>query len=291
MNDFHGMPVHVLANAHLHIEVLATAGPRIVRLLPTGSTDNLLVEQPQKHWETPYGTFYIRGGHRLWHAPELFPRTYHPDNEGLTLEERGEEVLLRGPVEGGTGIQKTMALRLEADRPLLHVRHELTNAGAWPVELAPWAITQVPFGGVALLPLAGPALANNLLPDRLLALWPYSKLDDQRLRIGDDLITVEMQELPPSKIGTFARAGWIAYLRNEFLLIKRFAPQPGRPHPDNGCNIECYFDQYNLEIETIGPLEQLQPGATATHEEIWEVRHIPGAEATHAGARQIFESI
>jgi hypothetical protein len=291
MSDFHGLPIHVFENAHLRVEVLANAGPRIVRLMLNGSSENLLIEQPTKHWETPYGVFYIRGGHRLWHAPELFPRTYHPDNEGLTIEQQGEDLVLRGAIEAGTGIQKTMVLRLAADRAVLEVRHELTNKGAWPIELAPWAITQVTPGGVALLPLAGPALSNNLLPDRQIILWPYSKLDDPRLRLSDDLITVEATVAPPSKVGVFARQGWIAYLRNEILFLKRFTPQIGRAHPDNGCNIECYFDQYNMEIETIAPLEQLEPGATVTHQETWELTHIPGAVATHEGARAVFTSL
>jgi Domain of unknown function (DUF4380) len=292
MSDFHGLPTYVVENEHLHVEVLATAGPRIVRLMPSGSSANMLMEQPHKNWPTPNGTFNIRGGHRLWHAPELFPRTYHPDNEGLTITGLLDGAALHGPVEAGTGIRKTMTLRLEAGSPRLHVRHELTNEGAWAVELAPWAITQVPLGGVALLPLAGPPLENNLLPDRHIGLWAYTRLDDPRLRLGDDLISIEGRaDLPPTKVGIFARLGWIAYLRDELLLIKRFTPQPGRAHPDNGCNIECYTDELNLEIETIAPLERLEPGQSATHEETWEVRRVEGAAGDHAGARLAFAAI
>ena len=292
MSDFHGLPTHMIENEHLRVEALATAGPRIVRLMLAGSQANMLVEQPHKNWQTPNGIFNIRGGHRLWHAPELFPRTYHPDNEGLTVEVLADGAALRGPVEAGTGIRKTMTLRLAATSPALHICHELTNAGAWAVDLAPWAITQVPVGGVALLPLAGPALENKLLHDRQIMLWPYTRLDDARLQIEDDLISVEARaDLPPSKVGAFARRGWIAYLRDELLLIKRFTPQIGKPHPDGGCNIECYVDEYNLEIESLAPLVRLEPGQSVTHDETWEVRRVPGVAATHAGARQVFALI
>jgi hypothetical protein len=36
--DFHGEETLVLENEHLSVEVLASAGPRIVRLTPSGSS-------------------------------------------------------------------------------------------------------------------------------------------------------------------------------------------------------------------------------------------------------------
>ena len=86
-DDFHGFPTRSLQNDFLRIDYLAEAGPRLVRLFGAGSEANLLAEAPDLSWETPYGDYFIYGGHRLWHAPEAFPRTYLPDSEGLTVDE------------------------------------------------------------------------------------------------------------------------------------------------------------------------------------------------------------
>ena len=270
-NNFHGLPTFVIANQLLTVEFLAEAGPRIVRLALAGRDDNLLAEIPDVNWETTYGTFHIRGGHRLWHAPEAMPRTYVPDNDGLEIEPFEGGVRLRQPVEAPTGIQKVMELTLHPDRPALTVQHALHNAGSWAVELAPWAITQVPLGGVAVLPMQAP-VPSQYLPTRQLNLWSYTRIRDTRLRLDDDLALVEgKSRKQPFKIGYFNHAGWLGYLTGDVFFVKRFDPQTGQPHPDQNSNCEVYVWDRFLELETLAPLVRLEPGATTTHVETWEL--------------------
>jgi hypothetical protein len=270
---FHGLATATLTNGHLTLEYLATAGPRLVRLFLPGVEGNLLAEVPNWVWETPYGPFHPYGGHRLWHAPEAMPRTYVPDNEGLTVEPLDDGVRLVGPVEEPTGIRKALEVRLEAGRPALTLCHRLENAGAWPVELAPWAITQLPLGGTAILPQPrGPVDDAGLLPNRHLVLWPYSRWDDQRLLLGEETACVRARPLAaPFKLGYRNDRGWIAYLRAGILFVKRFAQPEGRPYPDRDCNVEVYCDDRVIELETLAPLGRLEPGQTAEHVEQWEV--------------------
>ncbi len=286
-HDFHGYPTRSLANQHLRIDYLAEAGPRLVRLFLAGSDTNLLAEAPDLSWETDLGEYRIYGGHRLWHAPEAFPRTYLPDNDGLAIDEFEDSVRLRQPTERATGIQKSMELRLEPDRPVLTVQHSLHNVGLWPVELAPWALTQVALGGVAVLPQQAP-VPSQYLPTRQLTLWSYTRLRDQRLYLDDDLALVGGQVgETPFKIGYFNHAGWMGYLLGDVFFVKRFTPQPGLPHPDMGCNCEVYVWNRFLEVETLGPLTTLEPGAAIVHVETWELLHAPGVEPTIDGVRTL----
>jgi hypothetical protein len=85
MSDFHGEPTYILGNEFVQLEILVNSA-RIVRLTPQGRT-NLFADTGKAAIETPYGNFYLRGGHRLWHAPEAMPRTYIPDNEGALFKE------------------------------------------------------------------------------------------------------------------------------------------------------------------------------------------------------------
>jgi hypothetical protein len=271
--SFHGLATAALTNGQFTLEYLLTAGPRLVRLFLAGVEGNLLAEVPGWCWETPYGPFYPYGGHRLWHAPEAMPRTYIPDNEGLTIQVLDGGVRLTGPVEAATGIRKTIEVRLDDGRPALDLLHRLENTGAKPAELSPWAITQLPLGGTAILPQPqGPVNDAGLLPNRHLVLWPYSRWGDERLQLGDEVICVQARPLSdPFKLGYRNDRGWMAYLRAGILFVKRFALPEDRPYPDRDCNVEVYCNGRVIELETLAPRGRLEPGQVAVHVEQWEV--------------------
>ena len=271
------MAVQTLANEHLRVDYLAGAGPRLVRLFAAGSSLNLLADAAGISWETSYGPYHLYGGHRLWHAPEAFPRSYLPDNAGLRCEPLPDGVRLSAPAEAGSGIAKSMELRLEPSRAALHVTHRLHNAGLWPVELAAWAITQVTLGGAALLPFTAPA-PSSYLPNRGLNLWPYTRLHDPRLHLQDELVLVEGTAHEwVFKAGYFNHVGWMGYWLADVLLIKRWTPQPTQPHADRHSNCEVFVWNRFLELETLGPLTRLEPEAALTHTEIWELYRVPEA--------------
>ena len=154
MTDFYGLPTRAIYNDHIRLEYLAEGGLRLVRLFLTHSAcpENIFAEMPQASWPTPYGDYFLRGGHRLWHAPEAAPRSSIPEPSELEVKELPDGVWLGQPTEPATGIGKRLEIHLAPDRPALTVKLELRNEGVWPVELAPWAITQLPLGGVAILP-------------------------------------------------------------------------------------------------------------------------------------------
>lgn len=271
MSDFHGEVTRILENAFIQLEYLAEA-PRIVRLSLKGNP-NLFADLGKSPISTPYGDFYFRGGHRLWHAPEAMPRTYIPDNEGATTTEIKDGVRIEQPPEVWTHIAKSMEIRLDPGEPCVTLRHELRNDGAWTVEFAPWAITQFRQGGVVILPQpTGNADPEGLLSNRQLMIWPYTKVQDARLQLADDFILLNAQAaLPPCKIGYFNPHGWMGYWLDGILFIKRYGAQPDASFPDHGCNAETYCNDEFVELESLGPLVQLPPGETVVHEETWEL--------------------
>jgi len=277
MSDFHGLPTKYIENRFLRLEYLAQAGPRLVRLFLAGSHENLFVELPKFVIETPYGDFYFRGGHRLWHSPEAMPRTYIPDNEGLVVEELADGVRLSQPVEAGTGIKKTLEVHLHDSRPALTVHHALTNQGLWPVELSIWAITQFTLGGVVILPQQqGPLDATGLLSNRKLVLWPYTRWHDPRLHLDEPAILIDTRRegIPPTqpcKVGYCNPHEWIAYWRKGVLFVKHAISVPEAQYPDGGCNNECYCNNQFVELESLGPLTRLEPGESVEHTEEWEL--------------------
>ncbi len=273
MNNFDSLPTRSLDNGFIHIEALSSAGPRIVHLSVSGGRNLLAKLTPKEKRATPYGDFYFMGGHRLWHAPEAMPRSYIPDDEGLTTEDLPDGLRLRRPTETATGISKTIDIHLIPGQAAATLVHTLQNDGLWDIELAPWALTTFNLGGTAIFPQpVGNADPDGLLNNRILAVWPYTHINDPRLVLRDDCILVRATpSLPPLKIGYYNPHGWLAYWLNGILFRKSFDLNPGSPYPDGGCNTETYSDNLAIELETLGHLRKLAPGASATLTETWEL--------------------
>lgn len=273
--DFHGRPTMRLANGALEVELLAAAGPRIVGLRVDGSPSNLLAETPDLAWETPLGDYELVGGHRLWFAPEDPERVAVRDSDGLEVSPLADGARLSGMIEPGTGCLRSMEVRLDGSRPSLTILHGLRNAGTRPLDLALWPITQLPIGGIALLPQRRAVAGHQTRPNRNLVLWPYSSWDDPRLHILDGLVAVDAIPGPELKVGCFDDTGWVAFVRDGIALVRRFEPEPGELHPDLGCNVEVYCGSSYLELEVLGPIRRVEPGASVTLLERWEVRPAP----------------
>jgi hypothetical protein len=279
MNDFNTLPTRILDNGFIHIEALAHAGPRIMRLSAFGSPNLLAVLTPKENRITAYGEYHFMGGHRLWHAPEALPRSYIPDDDGLTTEDlppstsSGQAgIRLLRPAEAGSGIAKTIDIHLAPGRAAATLVHTLRNDGLWEVVLAPWTLTMFRINGTAILPqpIGDP---KGLLHNRILAIWPYTRLNDPRLILRDDFILIRpnAEDVSPLKIGYYNPHGWMAYWLDGILFRKTFnLHQPNLTYPDGGCNTASYCSD-SIELEALGPLEKLAPGASVTLTETWEL--------------------
>ena len=273
------LPFASIENDFLRLDYLTTTGPRIIGLVAKGASGNLLAETPEVHWPTPHGEFYLRGGHRLWVAPEN-PFYVCPE-DGMQVEQNGSMVILRS-AEDASGIEKEISIQLDDNR--VHLFHRVTWHGENEIRLAPWAITQLRLGGMAILPQSN---VDGLLPNRNIVLWPYTRIDDERLELNDELILLHGKASAEAcKVGGNNSHGWIACAFSNALFIKHFEVNADEVHPDLGCNVEAYVKDVCIELETLGPLRTLKQGDSVTHAETWQV--LTGDyPATLEGARTI----
>jgi hypothetical protein len=263
-----------LTNGAVEVIVTTDIGPRIVRYCFSGD-ENILGEVPDLTIKTELGDWKPWGGHRLWTAPEAHPRSYSPDNGPVDYELVGERsIRLIQPVEPQTRIQKEMTVTLEPEDAGLTVHHKIINRGLWSIDAAPWALTIMNGGGVAILPQE-PYLSweQCLLPARPLVLWHYTDLTDARWTIGKKYIQLrsEPEASAPQKIGIANKQGWVAYYRQKSLFVKRFPYEEDVVYPDYQSNNEVYTAGSFIEVESLGAIRQLEPGAAATHEERWNL--------------------
>jgi hypothetical protein len=156
----------------------------------------------------------------------------------------------------------------------LTILHRLVNRGLWSINVAPWALTIMNGGGRAIFPQEPfRSWEEDVLPARPLVLWHYTDLTDARWTIGPKYIQLKPDEAStaPQKLGIGNKQGWAAYHRGSTLFLKRFAYEEGATYPDYGCNTEAYTAGPFIEIESLGHLRQLEPGAAALHEERWSL--------------------
>ena len=273
MSDFHGLSTAVLENEYIRLEYLTTAGPRLIRLSYQGSP-NLLADAYDVSLNMTHEGYSLLGGHRLWISPEVPEKTYIPDNSGVRVMEIPNGVELTGASEEGSRVRKRVKVELEARRPVLQLVHTIVNEDLAAVTISPWAISMFRQGGTVILPQPdGNADPNGLLNNRLIALWPYTRIADARLILRDDFILVHATpNLPALKLGYYNTAGWLAYWIDGILFRKSFVVHPGTTYPDGGCNSEVFCNDRFVELETLGSLTALLPGEEAVLTETWDLR-------------------
>lgn len=269
--DHHGWNAIQLATPQLELVAPLDIGPRIVSLRrPDGR--NLLAEIASQRGGRGESELQLRGGHRLWHAPEDVVRTYQPDNSppAFSALPKGRGFEFVQAVEPATGMQKTMRVESLA-APTVRLTHTLTNRGLWPVETSAWALTMLRVGGHSILPLPAKGTHEaNLLPRFSMVQWAYTDFSLPAWRFHPSFLSIDTRKIPtPQKLGLTDYAGWSAYWIDGDLFVKAARVVSGAKYPDNGCAFETFANPEFTELETLSPLQSLAPGRKIVHVEHW----------------------
>lgn len=250
------------------IVVTTEVGPRIIGGF-IGGSENIFCVVPETAGRTGGKEWNLFGGHRIWHSPEAKPRTYAPDNEKIKVCEAGGGLRFCSGTEATTGVHKSMTI-IPLGKERFRIEHRLRNENLWEIELAAWALSVMDAGGVAVVPQPQ-GDKKALLPNRYLTVWPYTNMADSRCVWGDKFILLRQDRKAkgPCKFGLNCEDGWLAYVNKGVALVKSFEHLIDAEYPDNGCSIECYTNDFMLEVETLSPLFQLAPGEEMLHVEEW----------------------
>jgi hypothetical protein len=273
-----------LRGATTELVITLEVGPRILRYA-FADGKNVFVELPEQLGGSGETEWMIRGGHRLWTAPEG-RHSYELDNGPVTYKAIGAAgVEITQAPSKAFGFQKALRVELLADE-VVKVTHLLANIGRETLKVSPWTLTVMAPGGVALIPQ--PALGahpsewpegmavnveEDFLPNRELVLWPFTDLTDGRYAFSENFLRLSyLPEMPATKLGMKLPTGWVAYQNGEDVFAKHFAYDPAKPYPDRGCNFEIFTNVAIVELESLAPSEPLAPGEVATQVEHWVLR-------------------
>ena len=260
-----------IADGEIELIVTGDVGPRIIRF-GFFRGKNLFKEYPDQLGKSGEEQFQLRGGDRVWKAPEDPIATWTPDNMQVEVQLTPTGLIAREPIEPLTRLQKEIEISMMPSGTCVKVSHRITNHSLFPLEFAPWALTMMAPVGTAVsgFPPRGRHPAN-LEATNPLVMWAYTNLADTRWKFTKKYLTLRQDpsNSEAQKIGLFNRDTWAAYLLNGEAFVKRRKADPAKTYPDFGCSFETFTNNEFLEIETLGPMTKLLPGETVEHVEHW----------------------
>jgi hypothetical protein len=262
-----------VSNGEVELVITADVGPRVIRYGFVGG-QNVFKEFPDQLGKTGEAQFQLRGGARVWKAPEDPVESWAPDNQPVKVELAADGLTAREPIEPLTKLQKEISIHLAPSGTQVTVMHRIANRALIKREFAVWAMSMMAQGGVAIaaFPSRG-TYPQHLTATNPLVMWAYTDLSDPRWKFTRKYMMLRQDPANSGaqKLGLFNPNTWAVYVRNNEAFIKQAQADPARTYPDFGCSFETFTSNEFLEIETLGPLTKAAPGEALEHVEHWSL--------------------
>ncbi len=170
-----------------------------------------------------------------------------------------------------SGLQLERHFALAPDSSHLACKQVIKNISDHEVRTCHWSRTFGKGHGICVVPLS----PYSRFPKKYIMYGPGPVMDyqpdDPHITVDDDFLVMWDTPARP-KLGIDAYVGWFAYLMpNDLMLVKGFPTYPDRVYNEMaGITISLwYFKDFVCELEPIGPMEILEPGAQASFIENW----------------------
>ena len=221
------------------------------------------------------GRYRDFGGAKLWNAPQNawqhgkggWPPDYVLDSAPSQFREPGPHALtLIGQPSASAGIGYSRTVELTGSS----VAHQVVmqDTSDHPTAWGTWSVLCVRPEGVVFLPVP---------PDAHLWAGDQSTPAAFGWKRHQEVLVLEHPPEKGSKIFCTSSQGWIGYLVDHQALFITYHADTAATYPSAEASSEVYAQGEFIELEHIGPLEQLQPGASAPFSERWHV--VPGPPA------------
>lgn len=270
--------------SNMELVIPLEVGIRILRFGFVGGR-NVFKEFKEQLGGSGESEWCIRGGHRLWTAPED-KHSYDRDNHPIryrVLKNHTIELIQQPSTK--FGFQKTIRIKFKSNG-LIELTHILRNTGRKVLHVYPWALSVLDVGGTAYIPQP-PRVPHpidqpkgkkknpkDLLPNRKVVLWQYTNFSDPRYKFEDDFWIVQQDKNRDStKFGYLHKLGWVYYKNGDTIFAKHVDYKEDAIYPDDNSNFELFTNQGFLELESLAPARPLLPGRSVEHLEHWALFH------------------
>lgn len=274
-----------MTNGTVDIIASLDIGPRILRYGYVGE-DNIfiadtenkcIVHQTSDELKSYYGEehyYCTYGGHRIWQAPEVHPKSHYPDNFPIEHEILENGVRLIAPVQFRNNIQSSITLTFRGEGTEIDLHQEIKNTSRFSQDLALWSITMCATGGVAITRRNTMSLPGS--PNMNIALWSHANFINGTTFIGNKYITVVQPDGPAIKFGLKLEHGDTYYVNGDTVFKKEFKPNyPYGNYPDWNSNFETYSCKFFTELEFLSEYTKLAPQQSVALDESWSLCRKP----------------
>ena len=235
------------------------------------NSENLFFEQPacMKELSTPDG-WRVRGGHRLWIAPES-KDVYYPDNDAVSCDVKENTIIICQKNDPWLEIEKSIEIVFLSENSV-KVIHKIKNTASKLRRCSLWGISSMAGGGTEQISLD--VREGGYDPLHKITMWDYTSLGDERAVYERDLIT--LTHYPTSKkykIGVGHPKGNVRYINKGVVFEKCYEINKNEEYPDGDVSFETFMCDHMVEIESLSPLYDIKPGESASHTEIWKLQN------------------
>lgn len=274
-----------ISNGVVEAYVTLDVGPRIIRYGFVGSQNimnddrSLFTPSAKDNYEDYFGKgkkWDNMGGHRIWASPESYPETYYPDSEPIKYEITENGAVFTPAPEKENGMSKQLEIKMDADDTNMQVIMRIKNISDKPLKYSIWGLSVSAKNGTVIIPMN--TNDTGLLSNRIISVWPYTDMSDERLYWGKKYVTLkqDVNAKCPIKLGFDLNGGKVFYVLGDEVFCKRYeVNHPNGTYPDGGCSFETYTNADFIELESLGELKTFASGETASHSEFWSLLKKP----------------
>lgn len=160
------------------------------------------------------------------------------------------------------------------------ITYTIKNIASDTQWVAPWEVTRVPTGGLAFF-LKGPEA-------------PLVKSNLKIVDIGESIwYPYDSVKAGAQKMFSSGSEGWIAYIKDGYIFIKKFPVVTSDKVAPREENVEIYVnpDRTYVELENQGPYQVLKANGSLTYVVKWYARRLPSKMDTSLGSKDLVKYV
>jgi len=229
---------YTLSNGHLQMVIDAERGAKILSLK---YDDQEVISQSR--WPESFGSTFWTSPQKEWNWPPV-PEI---DKQPYTVEKDGKVLRMTSGVSDRLKYRIRKEFSVDEEDGAFVITYSIINESNETRRVAPWEITRVKNEG-GLIFFEAPADS----------IWPAGLMNFTNAHGAAWYVADEAQQ--NRKVNADGK-GWLAYLANGLLLVKRFEDLDATQPAPGEAEVQVYVNRGKtyIELENQGPYSTLQP--------------------------------
>lgn len=229
---------YTLSNGHLQMVIDAERGAKILSLK---YDDQEVISQSR--WPESFGSTFWTSPQKEWNWPPV-PEI---DKQAYSVEKDGKVLRMTSGVSDRLKYRIRKEFSVDEKDGAFVITYSIINESNETRQVAPWEITRVKNEG-GLIFFEAPADS----------IWPAGLMNFTNAQGAVWYVADEVQQ--NRKVNADGK-GWLAYLANGLLLVKRFEDLDATQPAPGEAEVQVYVNRGKtyIELENQGPYSTLQP--------------------------------